>query len=349
MTLETDLAAFLCQDFVVVTRSGSDAILCSLLAHDIGPQDEVLLPVSICQTVVNMVLLIGAVPVLCDCNAELGLCPKQAGRHLTPRTRAIIAHHPHGLAQHMGPLCRLAEDAGLLFIEDCAQSVGAQRDGQPVGQSGDVAVFSFGTGKTTPLGFGGAIGTADAALQRRLRDIARCGAPGFSDHAALGINSSPSPAETRLFQRRIPSFPDMLARRAEKAKAMARRFAPQFKTLGPYADRPAAPNRLILDLGADTEIGAHALKRAFRSETPRQFHDLVQTAVSPAPFAIEFVNRRLPAPLRDPAGRRFVQWRAIENRYLFLRTCNRHSTEQALKAVDHLMLCASALPQSVGE
>ena len=232
MKLEHDLSTFLgCSD-LLLTRSGSDAILCALLSEDIGPGDEVLMPVSICQKVVNVVLLLGALPMLCDCDEQLTLDLVDAANRVSDRTRAIIVHHPHGYPQEMGEFQQFARANSLLFIEDCAQAAGGFVAGHSVGGQGDIAVFSFGTGKTTPVGFGGCIVAGCENRMEKLKLIARCGSAGHPDHMVLGVDSDLSEVERKTFQQRMNLFPDLLFERRRKSALMMKCLSDRFDVLG---------------------------------------------------------------------------------------------------------------------
>src|SRR5688572_20076859 len=100
-TLEHRLQALFGFKAPLVSRSASEGFLCVLLAWGIGPHDEVVLPVSICHSMTNAVLMAGATPVFADCDENLALCVDAMLASITPRTRCVVAHHPFGMATSM--------------------------------------------------------------------------------------------------------------------------------------------------------------------------------------------------------------------------------------------------------
>lgn len=146
--------------------SGSAALELALRALGVGPGDEVLVPTYACDALYHAAARCGAAPVLVDADPEtLGLAVGDARRRLTRRTRALIAVHPFGLAVDVDALAAL----GVPVVEDCAQALGAVRDGRPVGARGAAAVCSFYATKLLATGEGGAVG-GDAERIARVRD-----------------------------------------------------------------------------------------------------------------------------------------------------------------------------------
>ncbi|MHB8264787.1 MAG: DegT/DnrJ/EryC1/StrS family aminotransferase, partial [Acidithiobacillus ferrivorans] len=91
---------------------------------------------------------------------------------VTPRTKAIIPVHLYGLPADMPAIMALAQRHGLRVVEDCAQAIGAEINGQGVGSFGDIGCFSFFPSKNLgAAGDGGMVVTADAELERKLRGL----------------------------------------------------------------------------------------------------------------------------------------------------------------------------------
>ncbi len=146
--------------------SGSAALELALRTLGVGPGDDVLIPTFACDALYHAVTRCGARPVLVDADpATLSLCPGDARRRLTARTRAVIVPHAFGLAAPLGPWLAL----GPPVVEDCAQALGAVRDGRPVGSRGAAAVCSFGATKMVTTGEGGLVG-GGAGLVARVRE-----------------------------------------------------------------------------------------------------------------------------------------------------------------------------------
>ena len=121
-TFENNFADFLGLDHAVSTNSGTSALHLTLLAMDVGPGDEVIIPSYVCSALLNAVNYTGATPVLAEIDPDThNLDAADVQGRLTRRTRAIIVPHLFGLAANMEPLLKL----DVPIIEDCAQSLGS--------------------------------------------------------------------------------------------------------------------------------------------------------------------------------------------------------------------------------
>jgi len=149
-------------------NSCTGALHVALVAAGIGPGDEVITSTwTFCSTV-NVILHVGATPVLVDVEPDtLNLDPAHVARALTPRTRALIPVHFGGHPADMDPLLALARERGLVVIEDAAHAIGARYHGRPVGSLGDITCFSFYAIKNVTTGEGGALVTSDGELFER--------------------------------------------------------------------------------------------------------------------------------------------------------------------------------------
>lgn len=148
----------------------------SLVALGIGPGMEVITtPITFCATV-NVILHVGATPVLADVGRDGNIDPASVAARITGRTRAIMPVHLAGLPCEMDALWAIARRHGLSVIEDSAHAAGARYRGLPVGagtpQTGDrskASVFSFYATKNLTTGEGGMVTTHDADLAESLR------------------------------------------------------------------------------------------------------------------------------------------------------------------------------------
>jgi dTDP-4-amino-4,6-dideoxygalactose transaminase len=135
------------------TSSGTAALSLGLGSLGVGPRDEVILPAFACSTLRDAVRFVGATEVLADVGEDLALSPEETHRWLSRRTRAIVVVHPFGHPVDVAPLLQF----GLPVVEDCAQSLGATREGRPAGSFGAVAVCSFYATKMVAAGEGGMV------------------------------------------------------------------------------------------------------------------------------------------------------------------------------------------------
>ena len=187
-----DQVASLCQTkHAIGCASGSDALLLSLMALDVGPGDEVIAPSFTFFATVSAITRLGAVPVFADIEPDtFNICPDSIERAITPKTKAVIPVHLFGQPAKMKQIVRIAEQANVAIVEDAAQAIGSNLDGEGVGSLGKVGCFSFYPTKNLGgLGDGGMLVTNDEDLADRLRLYAAHGMRPRYEHKVLGINS----------------------------------------------------------------------------------------------------------------------------------------------------------------
>jgi perosamine synthetase len=172
----------------VAVASGTAALWAALLAHDIGPGDEVITtPFSFIASS-NCILYVGATPVFVDIEEDTCLIDAAAVESkITERTRAILPVHLYGQPCDMSALVEVTRKYDLILIEDACQAHGATYQGQPVGSFG-TGCFSFYPTKNMTTGEGGIITTNDEALAERLRVLRNHGQSQRYRHDVLGYH-----------------------------------------------------------------------------------------------------------------------------------------------------------------
>ncbi|MBC7223028.1 MAG: aminotransferase class I/II-fold pyridoxal phosphate-dependent enzyme, partial [Anaerolineae bacterium] len=144
MEFQEKFAEFTGTRYAVVVNSGTAALHCALAAAGVGPGDEVIVPTRTFVATAAAVVHQNAVPIFADIDPATYTISVESVRSLiTPRTKAIIPVHLAGHPADMDPLMELAEEHGLVVIEDAAQAPGARYKGRPVGSVGHIAAFSF--------------------------------------------------------------------------------------------------------------------------------------------------------------------------------------------------------------
>lgn len=173
---EQALADYLHASHVVCLDSCTAALHLALLAHDIGPGDEVIVPAMTFVATANAALMAGARPVFADVDPRTGnLTVETVADLVSPRTRAIIPVHLYGLLCDMPALHAFAAARGLVLIEDAAHCVEARRGTSRPASHSHCACLSFYATKNITCGEGGALVTNDAALAERVRRLAQHG------------------------------------------------------------------------------------------------------------------------------------------------------------------------------
>lgn len=186
--LETAFAELCGVPHAVAVSNGTAALFLALLAHEIGPGDEVITtPFSFIATG-NSILMTGARPVFVDIDERcFNLDVHQLEAAITPRTKAIMPVHLYGHPAEMDAIDLIARRHGLAVIEDAAQAIGATYRARPVGSFG-TACFSLYATKNVMCGEGGMITTGDAAIADRLRLLRSHGSRVRYYHDFLGYN-----------------------------------------------------------------------------------------------------------------------------------------------------------------
>jgi perosamine synthetase len=206
----------------VAVSSGTAALHLALLALDIGPGDEVIVPDFTFPATANVVRIVGATPVLVDIDlATFNLDPTQLDGACAPRTRAIIPVHLFGLPCDMTAVLRVAGEFGLSVIEDAACALGASFDGRPCGSIGTVGCFSYHPRKIVTSGEGGVVVTDDRHLAAEVRTLRNHGFSQSDGSESVlsrpGLNYRMSDIHAALGTIQTQQLGDFLARRREIA------------------------------------------------------------------------------------------------------------------------------------
>ena len=174
--------------FAVATSNGTTALYLALVAHGIGPGDEVITSALTFIATANAIAQTGARPVLADVDDSLNLDPTAVAALIGPRTKAIVPVHLHGNPCDIASFMGLAQEHGLALIQDACQAVGATIAGAPLGTFG-TAVYSLYATKNITTGEGGMVITNDPAIAQTcasLRHQAYSTKPYV--HEAIGYN-----------------------------------------------------------------------------------------------------------------------------------------------------------------
>ena len=154
----------------VATNNGTTALHLVLAALNIGPGDEVIVPVLTYIATANAVRYCGAEPVFVDVEPDtMNMDPSLFEAAITPRTRAVIPVDLYGHPADMVAITRIADRHGVVVVEDSAEAHGAEINGERVGSFGLATAFSFFGNKIVTTGEGGAVTTDDDTFAARLR------------------------------------------------------------------------------------------------------------------------------------------------------------------------------------
>jgi perosamine synthetase len=167
---EEMFAQFCGTKYAISTCNGTAALHLALLALGVVPGDEVIVPTLTFIATANAVRYAGAVPVFVDSEKDTwNIDPECIKSAITRRTKAIIPVHLYGHPANMESIREIAEEHGLVVIEDAAEAHGARYMGMPVGGIGDIGAFSFYGNKIITTGEGGMITTNRSDLNDKIR------------------------------------------------------------------------------------------------------------------------------------------------------------------------------------
>lgn len=237
--LERGLAAFAGAPHAAATSSCTTALHLALVALGVGPGDEVVVPAFTWVSTANVVEYVGARPVFCDIDlSSFNLDLADAAARVGPRTKGLLPVHLFGLCAPMPDVLTLAARHGLWVVEDAACGLGARIEGRHAGTFGAMGCFSFHPRKSITTGEGGAVTTADPALDAQVRtlrdhgasrsDLARHDAPGafrLADYEVLGFNYRMTDIQGALGAVQMRRASEILARRAAWAHRYLERLA----------------------------------------------------------------------------------------------------------------------------
>jgi|SRR5215469_7449308 len=174
----------------IALDSGTAALHLTLLALDIGPGHEVIVPTNTFIATAAAVQTAGAKPVFVDADPEhWQMDIRKLAHAITSNCRAVIGVHLYGQPLALDSALQVCAEKGVFFIEDAAQAHGARFAGRRAGSIGRAACFSFYPGKNLgAFGDGGAVTTNDLELGIRLRRLRDHGRISKYEHQEVGFN-----------------------------------------------------------------------------------------------------------------------------------------------------------------
>lgn len=157
---------------VFFTTSCTHALEIAILALDLKPGDEVIMPSFTFVSTANAVMLHGGIPIFCDIQpGTLNIDPDDVLRKITSKTRAIVPVHYAGVAADLHALMHIANKHNIMVIEDAAQGADAYYFGKHLGTIGHMGCLSFHDTKNITCGEGGAFLTNDDTIARKAEII----------------------------------------------------------------------------------------------------------------------------------------------------------------------------------
>ncbi len=239
LSFEQNLANYLGVQEVISCANGTDALQLAMMALDLQPGDEVIVPAFTYVATAEVIALLKLKPVMVDVDLDdFNTTADYISNAITNKTKAIVPVHLFGQSAAMEPILSLAKKHGLYVIEDNAQAIGADytlQNGQQqkVGTLGDIGCTSFFPSKNLGCyGDGGALFTNNIELATRIRSIANHGQSKKYHHQYIGVNSRLDALQAAVLDIKLKYLDQYNAARRQVANQYDAAFKsiPQLKT-----------------------------------------------------------------------------------------------------------------------
>ena len=216
---EQNMARYLGVSHALGVSSGTDALLLAMMALGIGPGDEVICPSFTFFATAGCISRVGAKPVFVDINLDdFNASCEDIEQKITTKTKAIIVVHLFGQAARLESIIELAANRDIPVVEDCAQSLGATRNGHQTGTVGTIGCFSFYPTKNLG-GFGdaGLVCTNDDQLAEKCKILRVHGMESRYFHKYIGGNFRIDEIQAALLDIKLPYVDEYVDHRRQNA------------------------------------------------------------------------------------------------------------------------------------
>ena len=221
---EEEWAAYAGARHAIAVSSCTAALHASLAALDVGPGDEVIVPtLTFCATA-NVVVHLGATPVIVDVDQDFYMRADAVARAMSARTKAIVPVHYGGQACPLQEILALADRHGIPVVEDAAHAAGAEYEGARIGSHGRAVCFSFYAIKNMTTGEGGMVTTDDPEIAARARLYRSHGQRERYVHVSLGDNLRLTDFQGALGLSQLERLPALNEQRRKNAAYLTSRL-----------------------------------------------------------------------------------------------------------------------------
>lgn len=267
--LEKEIAKLTDCAYAVGVSSGTDALLASLMALEIGPGDEVITTPFTFFATAGCIARTGATPVFVDIDpCTYNIDPSLIARAVTPRTKAILPVHLFGQVAEMKQIMAIARERELYVIEDAAQAIGATYDGRKAGSMGTTGCFSFFPSKNLGCaGDGGMVVTNDAAVFERVLLMRNHGAKPKYYHRYVGGNFRLDAIQAAILLAKLPHLQNWSEARRRNARMYDDAFRGsriQTPSIRPY--NVSVFNQYTIRVERRDDLAAHLKQQGIGSE-----------------------------------------------------------------------------------
>lgn len=219
---EERFAEYIGVKHAITLFNGTVALQAILLAHDIGPGDEVIVPSFTFISTATSVLHVGATPVFADIDPRTyNIDPNDIEHRITKNTQAIMPVHYAGQSADMFPILEIAEKYGLFVFEDAAEAHGAEYHGKKVGSFGNAAMFSFTPTKNITTGEGGMVTTNNDEIAHKIRLLRNHGQDEKYHHIVVGYNYRMTEMQAAMGIEQLKKLDDIIDRKRANAEYLS--------------------------------------------------------------------------------------------------------------------------------
>lgn len=220
----TALAGYLGVSHVIPCGNGTDALQIALMALDLKPGDEVIVPCFTYVATAEVIALLQLKPVLTEVDPKtFNITAEIIEKAMTPKTKAVVPVHLYGQCADMESILAVAKKHNIYVVEDAAQAMGADYkfstgEIKKAGTMGDIGSTSFFPSKNLGCyGDGGALYTNNADLGVKMQKIANHGQAKKYHHELIGVNSRLDTMQAAILNVKLPHLNDYAAARNQVA------------------------------------------------------------------------------------------------------------------------------------
>ena len=218
---EKEFAEFANAKHAIAVNTGTAALHAAVLAANVKPDEEVILPSFTFVATAEAVVMAGAKPVFVDINPETyTVLPRKIEEAITRKTKAIVPVDLYGLPADVRPIKEIAEKHGLAVIEDAAQAHGATYRDKPAGFFADAACWSFYASKNMTTGEGGIVTTSNDEMADKMRLIRSHGEKAKYVSLMLGYNYRMTEIQAAIGCVQLRRLPTFLSKRRRNARRL---------------------------------------------------------------------------------------------------------------------------------
>ncbi len=220
-SFENNSRKYLDTRYVVSCNSGTDALVMSLRALNIGQNDQVITSPFTYFATSEAISLVGATPIFADINPHtFNINPKKIEKLVSKKTRAILSVNLFGQACELDKVSQIAKSYNLSHIEDCAQSFGATYKEKQTGSYGDIGCFSFFPTKNLGcFGDGGLVTAKNKRIYELLLKLRTHGGIRRNQHDMIGYNSRLDEIQAAILDIKLKHINKLIEKRIDVAES----------------------------------------------------------------------------------------------------------------------------------